>query len=220
MATLQLIITCADGIKGTLDVRENDTLADVRTQMYEELDADLILPSFGFHINGNIRISKKQEKKKKAWDLLDEDLSIQLKGQPKGAAYFAESIHNTKKANSNSNGGVLELDSSGKVTTSNGLTLTGKSLTIKISPADDETGTSTGKVKIHVQCEEDKDEDEKMISKSGNEEEEQNEIKEKDWVPVAKKAKKSSAESIFCIDKNPMATNQIDESFMNVESLT
>ena len=50
MITQQLIITCAGGVKGLLDVSENETLADVRSRLYNELDADLSLPHFGFYI--------------------------------------------------------------------------------------------------------------------------------------------------------------------------
>ena len=91
MQTKELIITCAGGVKGLLDVSENDTLADIRNQVCGELDADLILPSFAFRINGDIRISKKQETKKRAWDLLDRNLSIGSKKElAKGDnTYFA-----------------------------------------------------------------------------------------------------------------------------------
>ena len=79
MTTKQLVITCADGIKGYLDVHQDDTLADLRTRIHEELDDDLVIvPAFGFHLNG-IRVSEKQENKRKAWDLLDEDVSIRAK---------------------------------------------------------------------------------------------------------------------------------------------
>ena len=79
ITTKQLVITCADEIKGLLDVHQDDTLADVRNRIHEELDDDLIVtPAFGFHLNG-IRVSEKQENKRKAWDLLDEDVSIRAK---------------------------------------------------------------------------------------------------------------------------------------------
>ena len=82
ICTKELIITCAGGVKGLLDVSENDTLADIQNQVDDELDhEDLILPNFAFRINGDIRISEKQEKKKRAWDLIDRNLSICSKGR-------------------------------------------------------------------------------------------------------------------------------------------
>jgi len=78
-STLEFIIQCAGDIKGAVDVKEADTLEDVRKKIEEELDDDLIpVPGFGFHVNG-IRISQKQERKKRAWDLLDEHISIRGK---------------------------------------------------------------------------------------------------------------------------------------------
>lgn len=78
MPTKELVIICADGIKGVLDVQETDTLADVRKQIEDELDDDLIVPDYGFHV-GEIRISVKQERKKRAWDVLEKVISMQPK---------------------------------------------------------------------------------------------------------------------------------------------
>lgn len=72
------MLVCAGGIKGVLDVQEKDTLADVRIQIDEELDDDLIVPDFAFHVN-NVRISQKQERKKSAWLVLDKIVSLQAK---------------------------------------------------------------------------------------------------------------------------------------------
>ena len=75
MTTKELISTCAREIKGTLDVY------DVRNKVHGKIDEDLSLPNFASRVNGGIRISKKEEKKKRAWDLLDKDLSIVSKDQ-------------------------------------------------------------------------------------------------------------------------------------------
>lgn len=82
MTTKDLILTCVGGIKGVVDVNENDTLADVRAMIYSELDEDLILPDFAFHVD-DVRISEKQEKKKRAWELMGKDLNIGLKNLSK-----------------------------------------------------------------------------------------------------------------------------------------
>ena len=67
--TKELILICANDTKGMLDVVESATLADARKQIYEELDDDLIIPDFAFHVNG-IRVSVKQETRKIAWDYI------------------------------------------------------------------------------------------------------------------------------------------------------
>ena len=82
MTAKELIITCVGGIKGAIVVDENDTLIDVRALIYNELDEDLILPDFGFHVNG-VRISQKQEGKNRAWDFLEKNLNIGLKNLSK-----------------------------------------------------------------------------------------------------------------------------------------
>ena len=77
--TKQLILECADGLKGVVDILETDTLAHVRNKIYDEWDDDLIpLPDFGFHVD-EIRISLKQEKKNKAWDVLSKKVRLQQK---------------------------------------------------------------------------------------------------------------------------------------------
>ena len=77
--TKQLILECADGLKGVIDILETDTLAHVRNKIYDEWDDDLIpLPDFGFHVD-EIRISLKQEKKNKAWDVLSKKVRLQQK---------------------------------------------------------------------------------------------------------------------------------------------
>ena len=70
--TKELVITCAGGIRGALEVTSTETLEDVRARILEELDSDLILPDFGFHIN-EVRVSQKQEKTKRAWDILESE---------------------------------------------------------------------------------------------------------------------------------------------------
>ena len=78
MPIKELVLVCAGGIKGVLDVQEKDTLADVRIQIDEELDDDLIVSDFAFHVD-DVRISQKQERKKLAWLVLDKRVSIQAK---------------------------------------------------------------------------------------------------------------------------------------------
>jgi len=156
MTTKELIITCAGGVKGLLDVSENDTLADIRNQVYDELDEDLILPNFAFRVNGRIRISKKQEKKKLAWDLLDRNLSIGSKGQPaKGDTHFAakaSSESESKRVKKEVFNTDLAKDLS---TTSNDpkphftigvKTLTGKTITLNVSSDD-----LVSNIKIQIQ---------------------------------------------------------------------
>ena len=78
----ELIIICAGGIKGTVDVSETDTLADVRKRIEDELDDDLLIPNFAFHVDG-VRISIKQEHRKYAWQILNENkpVCIQAKNE-------------------------------------------------------------------------------------------------------------------------------------------
>ena len=77
--TKRLILECAYGVKGVIDTLETDTLANVREKIHEELDDDLIpSPAFGFHID-EIRISLKQEKKNRAWDVLSKNVRLQVK---------------------------------------------------------------------------------------------------------------------------------------------
>jgi len=76
--TKELSFQCAGGVKGLLDVNKDATLEDVRKQILEELDDDMIPPDFAFHLK-DIRISKKQETKKRAWDLIDRQLGIKSK---------------------------------------------------------------------------------------------------------------------------------------------
>lgn len=76
--TKELILICAGGIKGVLDVQEHDTLASVRTLIDQELDDDLIIPDFAFHVN-SVRISRKQESKKLAWSVIGKVVSLESK---------------------------------------------------------------------------------------------------------------------------------------------
>jgi hypothetical protein len=80
--TKELVINCFDsGEQGVVEVSETDTLRHVRSLILEEFDEDL-LPSpnggFCFRVNGNIRISEKQEAKKLAWDYLSQDKQLSL----------------------------------------------------------------------------------------------------------------------------------------------
>ena len=77
-ATKELILTCFDGVKGSIDTTETDTLATLRDKIHEELDDDLIpIPGFGFHVN-DIRVSLKQETKKRTWDLIASKVNVSL----------------------------------------------------------------------------------------------------------------------------------------------
>jgi len=91
MTTKELILICAGGVKGYLDVGEKDTLEDVRCLIEEELDDDLIMPNFAFHVD-DIRISNKQEKKKLAWQILNKVVSI----QPKRSRTLEEDVDNVQ----------------------------------------------------------------------------------------------------------------------------
>jgi hypothetical protein len=77
-ATKELILTCFDGVKGSIDTTETDTLATLRDKIHEELDDDMIpIPGFGFHVN-DIRVSLKQETKKRTWDLITSKVKVSL----------------------------------------------------------------------------------------------------------------------------------------------
>eukprot|EP01083_Nonionella_stella_P021943 60714_1 len=118
MTTKELIITCAGGVKETLDVYENDTLADIRNQVHGKIDEELIFPNFSFRVNGSVRISKKQEKKKRAWDLLDKDLSIGSKSElAKGASYFAAKEASSKSDTSKREKRAVNTDSAKNLST-------------------------------------------------------------------------------------------------------
>mmetsp|Transcript_40010 Transcript_40010/g.60078 ORF Transcript_40010/g.60078 Transcript_40010/m.60078 type:complete len:419 (-) Transcript_40010:750-2006(-) len=91
MTTKELILICAGGVKGYVDVGEKDTLEDVRYQIKEELDDDLIIPNFAFQI-GDIRVSQKQEKKKLAWQILNKVVSL----QPKRSRPLEEDVDNVQ----------------------------------------------------------------------------------------------------------------------------
>jgi len=91
MTTKELILICAGGVKGYVDVGEKDTLEDVRYQIKEELDDDLIVPNFAFQI-GDIRVSQRQEKKKLAWQILNKVVSL----QPKRSRPLEEDVDNVQ----------------------------------------------------------------------------------------------------------------------------
>jgi hypothetical protein len=77
----RLILECAHGVKGVIDALETDTLEHVREKIHEELDDDMIpSPDFSFHVD-DIRISLKQEKKNRAWDVLSHNVRLQVKRQ-------------------------------------------------------------------------------------------------------------------------------------------
>ena len=78
MTTKELVLLCAGGTKGVLEIKEKDTLADVRIQIDKELDDDLIVPDFAYYVDG-VRISQKQECKKLAWQVLDKIVSLRAK---------------------------------------------------------------------------------------------------------------------------------------------
>jgi len=78
MTTKELVLLCAGGTKGVLEVKEKDTLADVRIKIDKELDDDLIVPDFAYYVDG-VRISQKQECKRFAWQVLDKFVSLRAK---------------------------------------------------------------------------------------------------------------------------------------------
>eukprot|EP00554_Chaetoceros_debilis_P012133 CAMPEP_0194121080 /NCGR_PEP_ID=MMETSP0150-20130528/45645_1 /TAXON_ID=122233 /ORGANISM="Chaetoceros debilis, Strain MM31A-1" /LENGTH=166 /DNA_ID=CAMNT_0038813383 /DNA_START=38 /DNA_END=534 /DNA_ORIENTATION=+ len=150
MTTKELISTCAREIKGTLDVY------DVRNNVHGKIDEDLSLPNFASRVNGGIRISKKEEKKKRAWDILDKDSSFVSKDQTaKGATYFAAKASfesdskRVKKAD-------LNIDVARDLSTTSYSphppfalfvkTLTGKIITLYVSPDD-----LVSNIKIQIQ---------------------------------------------------------------------
>ena len=81
-STKRLILECAHGVKGAIDTLEADTLTHVREKIHEELDDDMIPnPDFSLHVD-DIRIALKQEKKNRAWDLLSQNIRLQVKIPP------------------------------------------------------------------------------------------------------------------------------------------
>ena len=77
-----LILICAGGVHGVVDVAETDTLANVRNYIENELDDDLLIPGFAFHLN-NVRISRKQEHRKMAWQILRGNKVVSLQAKIK-----------------------------------------------------------------------------------------------------------------------------------------
>ena len=77
-ATKELNLTCFNGVKGSIDTTETDTLATLRDKIHKELDDDMIpIPDFGFHVNDR-RVSVKQETKKRTWDLITSKVKVSL----------------------------------------------------------------------------------------------------------------------------------------------
>jgi len=59
----ELVLTCAGGIKAFLDVYSAATLEDVRNQIFEELDDDLILPTS--RLMNTMGVCRKNRKRKR-----------------------------------------------------------------------------------------------------------------------------------------------------------
>uniref|UniRef100_A0A7S3V652 Ubiquitin-like domain-containing protein n=1 Tax=Chaetoceros debilis TaxID=122233 RepID=A0A7S3V652_9STRA len=179
MTTKELISTCAREIKGTLDVY------DVRNNVHGKIDEDLSLPNFASRVNGGIRISKKEEKKKRAWDILDKDSSFVSKDQTaKGATYFAAKASfesdskRVKKAD-------LNIDVARDLSTTSYSphppfalfvkTLTGKIITLYVSPDE-----LVSNIKIRIQDTEDLPPDQQRLVFAGRQLED--EMKLSDYV--------------------------------------
>ena len=81
--TTQLVVTSCDGIKGSVDVIESTTMEDVRALLMDEFDEDM-LPSedWAFFIDG-IRLSAKQETRRKALDVMNKNIHIESKERAK-----------------------------------------------------------------------------------------------------------------------------------------
>ena len=105
--TKELILICADGEKGMLDVDESMTLADVRKQIYEELDDDLIIEDFVFHIDG-VRVSAKQETRKNVYDFIVGNKVVAMK-----AKNTKSNAREAIQTNSDSNKRELDGESTG-----------------------------------------------------------------------------------------------------------
>ncbi|KAL7466467.1 hypothetical protein ACHAXS_006766, partial [Conticribra weissflogii] len=76
-ATREFVVK-SKGVGAYVEVSDTDHLSDVRRILLNDLDDDQ-LPSqeFAFHING-VRISKKQEDRKLAFHILDQNASVEL----------------------------------------------------------------------------------------------------------------------------------------------
>ena len=76
-------------IKGEVEICETDTLQNVRALILEEFDNDMLpCQDFCFHLN-DIRVSEKQESKKKAWNI--SILSLHSKQERQGTKRKLES---------------------------------------------------------------------------------------------------------------------------------
>ena len=76
-------------IKGEVEICETDTLQNVRALILEEFDNDMLpCQDFCFHLN-DIRVSEKQESKKKAWNI--STISLHSKQERQGIKRKLES---------------------------------------------------------------------------------------------------------------------------------
>ena len=70
MASKQLVIICADGIKGLLHIHQDDTIADMRIRTHKELNDDLITtPTFGFRVNKLYIRNKRRRGRMGTWSM-------------------------------------------------------------------------------------------------------------------------------------------------------
>jgi hypothetical protein len=77
--TKYLVIVTGD-IKGAVEISKTSTLKNVRTSIEEEFDYEMLLPSgeeFCFYMN-DIRIARKQETRRMAWNLTNDNTIISL----------------------------------------------------------------------------------------------------------------------------------------------
>ena len=56
----EFMITCAWGVTSFVEVKKSESLADVRTQINQELDDDIIMAKFLFKIN-SVVVSRNEE---------------------------------------------------------------------------------------------------------------------------------------------------------------
>jgi hypothetical protein len=72
----ELLLEC-DDFTGAVECTETHTLEDVRGLLAEEFDDDMLPAAYYFTCNG-IRLSSKQEARKRAWDVVDQKQQIRI----------------------------------------------------------------------------------------------------------------------------------------------
>jgi hypothetical protein len=82
--TKECLVDYCDGMKASVDVTFEHTMADVRRLMYEDWDADMLPDQdveWAFSVVGSscdtrYRMSEKEEHRKKAWNFISRDIRI------------------------------------------------------------------------------------------------------------------------------------------------